>query len=332
VLIVKILFLLIIDCLLFCGCKSGISEVMSKSGYYFDTVVEISLYEGGSEEIINNCFSLCAEYEDIFSPTRKTSELYRLNKQNENPDNNKMKYELSDTLADAVGLALEYCRESNGRFDITIRPVCELWDFTGNADELPEPSLISEKIKLVDYNAIKIEGNKLSFEFTGMKIDLGAVAKGYIADRLKEYLISEGVSSAIINLGGNVLCIGGKGEKDSFNIGIQLPFADNGINDVVKIRDKSVVTSGVYQRYFIKDDILYHHVLDSATGYPVKTDIVSVSVVSDESVTGDILSTVILVSGEKYAEELIKENKALGVMLIYSDGRTVYYGEFENLK
>ena len=214
-----------------------------------------------------------------------------------------------------------YSELSGGAFDITIEPVSSLWDFTSGEKIVPDAETIAEKQACVGYEDVELKGNKLRFKKEGMGIELGAVAKGYIADKVKEYLVSEGVKSAVIDLGGNVLCVGEKPDGKPFKIGIQKPFADRSETvSAVEIAGTSVVSSGIYERYFEKDGKLYHHILDPATGYPYENGLVSVTVLSEESADGDGLSTACFALGLEKGLELIEQTPDTEAMFITEDG------------
>ena len=160
---------------------------------------------------------------------------------------------------------------------------------------------------------------KVGSLFSGIGgIDLGFIAKGYIADKMKEYLLSNGVESALINLGGNVLTIGNKPDGSPYILGIQEPFS-NGQSSIpnVSIRDKSLVTSGVYERYFYEKDTLYHHILDTKTGYPIDNDLLGVTILSESSMEGDAYSTICLCLGLEDGMKLIEKTEGLEALLIH---------------
>ena len=159
----------------------------------------------------------------------------------------------------------------------------------------------------------------------GMILDLGAVSKGYIADRIKEYLVEEGVKSALIDLGGNVLCIGNRPDGTPFQIGIRQPFADTvSAVTALSVTDQSVVTSGIYERCFTKDGILYHHLLDPGTGYPCENELASVTIISDHSVDGDALSTCCFLMGPQKGMELINSLKDVRAVFLTREGVLLY--------
>lgn len=177
---------------------------------------------------------------------------------------------------------------------------------------------------------MQLDGNLLTFAKEGMGLDLGAIAKGYIADRIKDYLLEQGVKSATINLGGNVLCVGEKPEGTPFKIGIQKPFSDRSETiAVMNISDKSVVSSGIYERYFEKDGKIYHHILNPATGYPYDNHLVSVTIISDKSVDGDGLSTSCFALGLDKGMELINSLPDVQAVFITDDYELHYSDGFE---
>ena len=174
------------------------------------------------------------------------------------------------------------------------------------------------------YEKLEVEGNKILFSDDGTTIDLGAIAKGFIADRMKEYLLDQGVKSAIINLGGNVLCVGANG-KNPFRIGIQRPYAShNETVGVVEVEDMSVVSSGVYERHFEKDGINYHHILNPETGYPYENGLTAVTILSRQSVDGDGLSTTCFSLGLEKGMELIDSLDNAWAVFITDDGELHY--------
>ena len=184
---------------------------------------------------------------------------------------------------------------------------------------------------MVDYRDVSLEGDEIRFAKEGMQLDLGAVAKGYIADRIKDYLLEQGVESAIIDLGGNILCVGSRPGGDPFRIGLQRPFASHSETvATVEITDKSVVSSGIYERYFEEDGVLYHHILNPETGYPYDNGLVSVTIISDESVDGDGLSTSCFALGLEKGMELINSLPDVQAVFITEDGELHFSEGFED--
>ena len=200
--------------------------------------------------------------------------------------------------------SIYYSELTDGAFDVTIAKVSSLWDFTSGEKIVPDASAIEEGLKTVDYKNICLEGN-VAYIKNDAAVDLGAIAKGYIADKAAEFLREEGVTSAIINLGGNNVVIGKKDDRP-FRIGIQKPTATTGeFSGVLNLEDISAVTSGAYQRFFVLDGVTYHHILDPETGYPAESDIASVTIICENSADADALSTSCFILGIEKATELM---------------------------
>lgn len=302
------------------GCTPK-NAIYSADGYYLDTYVSVTLYGCGSDEIAKEAIELCDYYEKIFDRTDTTSLVGTLNSGGEVDET----IEEYKHLVELTGVGKEYGRLTGGALDITIEPVAELWDF--KAGRVPTEKEIAEALGQVDYTKIEFDGEKLCIP-DNFKLELGAVAKGYIADRIKDFLIKKGVDSGIINLGGNILCIGNrKPDGNNFTVGVQKPFGrSDDILLALSVDDKSVVTSGVYERYFYQDDVFYHHILDTATGYPVDNDLWAVTVISEESVVGDCLSTGLFVMGKDRGLKLV--NSLDGVEAIFVDSAcNVFYSD-----
>lgn len=297
----QLLSFLLVNILLLTGCSLKTQEPISKTGIYFDTVIQIDLYDSNDTTLLEQCFEHCQVFEQTISRTIETSEIYQINHANGTP------VKVSDMTLELIQKGIEYGDLTNGKFDITIAPLMELWDFKNNTGNIPNHADIEEALSHVDYKNIVINGNEVSLKDPKAAIDLGGIAKGYMADYLKDYLIQEGIESALINLGGNILTIGSKPDGTPFNLGIQKPFDKQGSAITsVKTTDSSVVSSGVYERYFEAGDVLYHHILDTDTGYPCDNKLLGVTILSKESVDGDALSTSCLALGLEEGKKLIK--------------------------
>lgn len=308
--------------------KQPVREPISASSFKLNTVVNITIYDSDDETILQEAMALCDKYETIFSRTKESSELYQLNHGLLSNDGDS--YIISPELAELTEIGLKYGNLSDGAFDISIAPVSSLWDFTSDEKVIPSDTDLKEKLPLVNYENVKLDDNRISFKKDGMGLDLGAIAKGYIADKIKEFLLSKGIKSAIINLGGNVLCIGSKPDKTPFRIGIQKPFADRSETiATVDITDKSVVSSGVYERFFEKDGRLYHHILNPETGYPYDNSLIAVTIICDSSTDGDGLSTSCFALGLEKGMELINSLPGVHAVFITDDYELHYSDHFQ---
>lgn len=293
-------FFILICCLLLTsvsGCRPA-AEQVSRSGFYFDTIITITLYNTSNEGYIDHCFELAEKYERKFSNTIMDSEISLINQ------NAGQFVTVSDETLSLLQSAIDYGEKSDGFFDITIGPLTKLWDISSvssrlqtdkneaEASVLPSKEEVLKTLQHVDYHTIEIANHQVRLIDKKASIDLGGIAKGYIADRMKGYLNENGITSGIINLGGNVLTLGEKESKEPYKIGIQKPFGKNGESiGTLSVKDASVVSSGIYERYYRVNDEIYHHILDPTTGYPVKNELWQVTIISQSSLDGDALST-----------------------------------------
>lgn len=311
---------------------AGSQEPVSATAIKLNTAVTVTIYDSQDRELLTECMNLCDKYEKIFSRTASDSELYQLNHRELTPvAGTEDTFQISDPLAELIRKGLYYSELSEGAFDIAIEPLTSLWDFTAEDPQVPEDRLIQKALTKCDYHNVSVsDNNEVILKTEDTAIELGAIAKGYIADRLKDYLISQGVKSAIINLGGNVLCIGGKPNDSSFKIGIQKPFADRSETiAVMDIKDKSVVSSGVYERCFEQDGTLYHHLLNPRTGYPYDNGLIAVTIISDESVDGDALSTTCFALGLEDGMKLAESLDNVQAFFVTSDYEIHYTKDFQ---
>ena len=276
--------------LLLLGCNDTSNEKSTR--FLLNTVVTLDIE--CDKDTLDEAFSLCERYEKLLSKTISTSDVSKLN-------SSKDYVKVSKDTRKIVKRALYYGDLSGGKFDITLCPVINLWDFEGTS--LPDKKEISEALKNVDYHSVKINGDSIAL--CGKKIDLGGIAKGYIADEILKFLNKKNVKSGIINLGGNILVFG----ERTFDIGIKTPFSENGISATLRLKNKSVVTSGVYERYIKKGDKIYHHILNPKTGYAAETDLYSATIIGNNSLDCDALATVCILLGKQKAAELIESTK-----------------------
>lgn len=299
------------------------SDPISKTALKLNTVITITIYDSDDESLIDDAFALCDAYESKLSRTLKGSEIYNLNHGISNA--------VSSETAELISIGLSYGEISHGAFDITIEPLSSLWDFTADAPVVPSQDTLANAIPLVNYQKVSLTNDQVHFLTEDMGVDLGAIAKGYIADAMKDFLISKGVTSAIINLGGNILCVGSRPDGTPFEIGIQKPFADhNETIDSITIQDQSVVSSGIYERFFEKDGTLYHHILNPETGMPYDNHLISVTIISDKSVDGDALSTTCFALGLEKGMELINNRSDVKAIFITDDYELHYSEDFMN--
>ena len=330
---------------------------ISKTGFYLDTICAITVYGVDPEsvlghelaaaadeaeqtrlvyQLITDAFLECDRYEKLLSKTIESSEISQIN------DASGRTVEVSTETAEVIEKGIWYGKVSDGLFDITIGKASALWDFHEAEDVggdeaaaeslLPDEADLAAAVKHVDYTKIAVNGLSVKLDDPDMEIDLGGIAKGYIADRVTEFLEERGVVSAVVDLGGNIVAIGGKtsglltedaAESESvFNIGIKDPQSEVGeLLAVFPAHDKTVVTSGTYERFLIQDGVKYHHILDPATGWPINNDVLSVTIIADKGSAADAdgLSTTCLALGVEKGMELIESLNHMGVEAVFVD-------------
>lgn len=287
------------------------SEPQTSTLFVFDTVVQLSAM--CSKELMDRLSERCTYFENKFSRTVEGSDIWNINNAHGSP------VEVADETAQVISDSLAYSRASDGLFDITIGAVSSLWDFDGGTK--PDDAAIQAALPHVGYDCVQVEGNTVTLADPDAKLDLGGIAKGYITDDLVSLLREGGCEQASLSLGGNVYVLGKSYDGDAWNVGVQDPNgADNEVIATVEAEDKSLVTSGLYERSFTQDGILYYHILDPKTGYPVKTDLESSTVESDRSVDGDAYSTILFLLGHDRALELLNGDDRLEGLLVDDEG------------
>lgn len=320
----KLTALILATLLLFCQLISGCgktNEPITKSGFYFNTVISVTIYENASEEDLDECFDLAEQYENFFSNTIPDSDVSKINAATGTP------VTVHDETIELLKIGIAYGKLSEGRFDITIGKLSDLWDISTkalleetDASMIPSDADIAAALATVDYRNIRINGNDVTLLDPDARIDLGGIAKGYIADRMKEFLNERGITNGFINLGGNVLALGGKADGGAYTIGIQKPFAqDNSAIASVEVTDETVVSSGVYERNFTVNGTLYHHILDVSTGHPYDNGLAGVTIITKNSVDGDALSTTCFSLGLEDGMALIEELEDTEAIFITTD-------------
>ncbi|SHJ01008.1 thiamine biosynthesis lipoprotein [Dethiosulfatibacter aminovorans DSM 17477] len=294
---------------------------VSKSEFMLDTVITLTLYGTDDDSAIDEIFNTISELEDKLSIHEEGSELALIR------DNAGIKPVAvsNDTLA-IFEKSVEYSNLSGGLFDITAAPLISLWAIGTEEQRVPSHEEIKAALELIGYEKIVINHDESTvyIEGKGMYANLGAIAKGYIADKAAEKAKELGVDSAILNLGGNVLLIGSKPDGSNFKVGIQDPDEPTGgYMGIVEGRNLSIVTSGDYERYFIEDGVKYHHILNPYTGYPVDSNIKSVSIITENSFDGDALSTSVLLMGLEKGLEFIEAKENTDAIFITKDNEII---------
>lgn len=296
-----------------CGNKVADNKTTSKSFFAMDTYMTITADGKNTESILDKAEEKVLELEKLWSVTDKNSEIYAAN------HSNGESISVSPETADLIDFSLDISEMTNGAFDCTMYPVLTEWGFTTSEYRIPEDDRIKELLKNTGYEKIDFDGNNLTVP-ENMQIDFGAVGKGYTGDLVIGFLKENGIKSALLDLGGNIQTIGTKPDGTYWKLGLRSPF-DEGNFATLEIADSAVITSGGYERYFIGDDgETYWHILDPETGKPVKSGLVSATVIGKEGRLCDALSTSVFVMGLDKSTEFWKNRNDFEMVLVTENG------------
>lgn len=291
---------------------------LSRTEFWMDTVMTVRIFDHAREEVMDDVFTRISEIEGKMSVTIKSSDISQVNE-----NSGVEAVEVDPETYFVLEKAKEYAEKSDGYYDPTIGPLVELWDVKADEkqrDSIPSQGEIEEKQDLVDYSNLELlDGSKVFLKEKNMKLNLSSIAKGYAADQVKEVLAKNGVESAIIDLGGNVFAYGEK-EGSPWKIGVQDPQQATGnALATVHVSNRSIVSSGSYERYFMYEGQRYHHILNPKTGKPSRNKLLGVTIVSDSSIDGDALSTFVYVAGLEEGKKFISEFDGVGAIFVTED-------------
>ena len=293
------------------GCSAESSpEPVQGTFFAMDTMMDFTIY--GESGLIDQSESLIASLESLVSVTDADSELYAINQTGSGT--------LTGKASSLMEQALEICRRTDGALDLSIYPIVRAWGFTTGNYQVPDEAEIQALLPLVDYRKIQYDaatGTVTLLE--GMEIDLGSVAKGYAGQLAAQMLREHGVQSALLNLGGNVQTVGAKPDGSPWQIGIKDPQGEDAMM-VLSVEDQAVVTSGGYERYFEQDGQTYWHIMDPSTGHPADSGLISVTIVGDEGVICDGLSTALFVMGLEKAADLWAQSGDFEAVFVTASG------------
>ncbi len=317
-----LIFLIVISVsgVFFLSVRRGTQNVRSISDeeMIFGTFVSIQIFDTKDETLLEESFARLRDLDNKMSLNIDGSEVNQINAL----AGQEAVYVSEDTFY-VIQKAIEYSQMSEGAFDITMEPVIDLWGIGTDRATVPEEKQIKDALFYVDYHNITIDEEARTVRLEeGMSIDLGGIAKGYAADEVALYLTRQGVQRGIINIGGNVMLLGEKEKNKGFKVGLQDPYAGrNQYFGVLEIGDATVVTSGVYERNFEKDGVLYHHILNPDTGKPVRNSVAAVSVIAERSIDADALSTVLFAIGKEKGLELVENLLNIECIYVMDDYR-----------
>ena len=304
-------------CLSFFGCNTSTSANPHTAEIFaLDTVITLTAYGDSAKDAVSAATEEIYRLDKLFSVTNPSSDIYKLN--NAKGEAVTVSEETYSLLKSAKDISLA----TKGNFDVTIYPVLKLWGFTEDTQKVPEKDALSKELaKVYSENIILLENNTVALQNNAM-CDFGGIAKGYIADKAATAMTNAGAQYGIISLGGNVRTIGSKPENEKWSVGIKDPAGD-GYFATLYTEECSVITSGGYQRNFTENEVVYHHIIDPATGYPSKSDAVSVTIIGKDGAVCDALSTALYIGGSEYAAEIHNQRDDFEYVILTKDKEVI---------
>ena len=290
--------------LVFTACAPAAQSEIARTDFVLGTVCSIRLINGGTTKTTDEIFQRLRQIEDRMSANKDGTEIAAVN-----AAAGKEAVHVSEDTFFVISKALAYAKLTNGAFDPTVGPLVKLWNIGTDYARVPQKSEIASALKLIDYRNVELDPKNQTVRLLlpGMKLDLGAIAKGYSADEVAKILEKHKVKAAVVDLGGNVLVYGKKKDGSQWRVGVQDPRSERGeYIGLVTGGTMTVVTSGVYERFFIQDGKRYHHILDTKTGYPVDNGLISVSIITESSIDADALSTSLFALGLEKGMKLVE--------------------------
>lgn len=301
-----LLFLLVLT---FSSCGA---QYKRRDYFAMDTVITLNLDAKTPDEVFGRCEKLTKELEEIFSATKEESEVSAFNQ-------SECGAEVSGEVAEVIKTALDVASSSEGKYDPTVRPLVEKWDISHGEEKVPGTDDIEALLACVGYKNVTVNGGYVSKTDKNIKLDLGGIAKGYACERAVRLLEESGVNYGTVSFGGNVGLVGKKPDGSKWKLSVTDPYDPGAVMGYMSLDGGFVAVSGDYERYFEKDGVRYHHILDPQTGYPVNNGVHSVAVWCEDGTLADALSTALFALGEEKSIELYKSEKYKFEALIVSD-------------
>ncbi len=328
----KILLLIPVLMLLLCACagkgaepeqasntasETVNAEPVSVDIFAMDTYMTLTAYGERAEEALQAAEDEIHRIDSLLSTGDPESEISKLNKEKEAV--------VSEETFGLIQRAIEIGKDAGGVFDISVYPLMRAWGFTDQNYRVPAEEERKALLEHVDSQKIRCieEEHKIILEDPEMEIDLGGIAKGYTSGRVSQIFTEYGIEHALINLGGNVQTVGAKTDGSLWRVGVQDPLNSEQYVGVISCRDKAVITSGGYQRFFEKDGTTYFHIIDPSDGLPARNGLISATVVADDGTLADALSTTLFILGPDGAAEYWRAHQEAFEMVLIKDDGTV---------
>ncbi|MCX5668166.1 MAG: FAD:protein FMN transferase [Candidatus Omnitrophica bacterium] len=302
------------------SCSRAPEKIIEDSRFFMGTVVQIKVSidpaergEAGAKDAMNLAFDEIKRIEDVYSVYKDTSEVSRINRLRKNE-----RLQITDGVLNLIHKTLDYSERTDGAFDITVKPLVDLWGSARKANKPPDEPELKRALGRVGYKDVVLDeaAHTIHFKKEGMSIDLGAAAKGYATDRAVRILEENGINNALVNSGGDMYCLGKRTAHELWKVGVQHPRDRNRLFLKIRLKDRAIDTSGDYERYFVIGGKRYSHVIDPRTGYPIGDNVVSASVIAADSTTADILATAMCVLGEKGFGIIKREPGGIDAVLV----------------
>ena len=326
----RLLLTAVLSVVFLTACGAGEEKLLTQpiedTQFLMETYVSLRIYNEGKEKVLDEGFALVQELADKITGETTESEISKINQAA-----GEEAVAVSADVFELLQLAAEYSGAMDGQFNYALGPITNLWRIGFDDARKPDQTEIDAALEKVDYKKVQFneEEQTVFLEEAGMSLDLGAIAKGYMTDRVQELFAEEGVTSAIIDLGGNVFVMGGSPTRNGeiWNVGIQDPQGSRGESiGSTKQSDASIVTSGIYERYLEVDGELYHHLMNPKTGYPFDNQIIGISIISEKSADGDALSTLVFGLGLEDGLAYVNEREDVEAVFIMKD-QAVYISD-----
>lgn len=329
---ISLRLVLIIIIYLLVSCQRNPSPLVEQR-FLLGSPLLIQVFEGGDKALLDTIFSKIQDIEQAMSTSTKdytTSEILDINATSRGRHTDERNtFTLSNDITNVMSSALYIAKLTRGAFDPSIRPLVSLWGFGSNDERdearVPSISMIQTILPHIDWSLISVDETSRTLTMQGgQEIDVGGIAKGYAANLARQQLLEAGVASAIIDFGGNIITIGKKQNGKLWRIGIQEPFAPLGtVLMTLDTTERAIVTSGIYERYFESDGVQYSHLIDSHTGYPISNNLLSVTIVSKDSMLADGLSTGIFILGAKEGLKTIETIPEAEAIFVTKDKKII---------
>lgn len=294
-----------------------VKDPLTRAETLFHTAIQLQIFHRGkqAQQAMDDAYEYMEFAESIFSTNLEESDVYKINQQA-----GKNFVKVHPQVFEVIQEALKWAEKTDGKFDITIGAVTNLWQIGSENARVPSKEEIEQALPKIDYKKIQLdeENQAVKLEEEGMALELGGISKGYIADQVRNIFDAHGVTTAIINLGGNVIVMGtSPANEDGWNVGIQDPDETRGqIVGRRKVIDGAIVTSGIYERFIEEDGVKYHHIIDPKTGYPLDNELSATSIFTKDSTTADALSTSLFLMGLEEGLSFVESLDGVDVIFI----------------